>query len=257
VPVGALVALAEGGYGVQVIEGSTARYIAVKTGMFAGGRGRDRGRRHQGAHARGGAQVIVEPKSVSKLHPGGVTVLSGASLKIERGELVGIVGPSGSGKSTMLNVVGTLDRPSSGTVRVDGYGLASLSDREFSALRAGTIGSCSSSSTSRPAYRHWTTWRMGCSTRAYRCESGGGAVAALRRVGLEHRLEHEPHELSGGRTAAGRDRPGRRERPATAACGRAPETWTPPRAPRLWRCCASCTRPAPPCSSSPTTGTSR
>ena len=68
------------------------------------------------------------------------TALSSVSLRVERGEFVAIVGPSGSGKSTLLNVLGTLDRPTSGTVLVDGVDVADQNDRELSALRAHRIG---------------------------------------------------------------------------------------------------------------------
>jgi putative ABC transport system ATP-binding protein len=68
------------------------------------------------------------------------TALSSVSLRIDRGELVAIVGPSGSGKSTLLNILGTLDRPTSGTVLVDGVDVAEQDDRELSALRAHRIG---------------------------------------------------------------------------------------------------------------------
>jgi putative ABC transport system ATP-binding protein len=77
---------------------------------------------------------------VSKVYPGGVAALREASLRIDRGELLAIVGPSGSGKSTMLHLIGTLDRPSAGSVFVSGYDVAGLSDRQLSALRARAIG---------------------------------------------------------------------------------------------------------------------
>ena len=69
-----------------------------------------------------------------------VVALGGVSLRIDRGELVAIVGPSGSGKSTVLNVLGTLDRPSSGRVEIDGHDVSRLSDAQLSALRASRIG---------------------------------------------------------------------------------------------------------------------
>jgi len=65
---------------------------------------------------------------------------AGVSLEIDDGEFVAIVGPSGSGKSTLLNLIGTLDRPSSGTVEIDGVDVGSLSDAKLSALRASRIG---------------------------------------------------------------------------------------------------------------------
>jgi putative ABC transport system ATP-binding protein len=84
--------------------------------------------------------AAVTLTDVSKVYAGGVTALSGANLVVERGELTGIVGPSGSGKSTLLHLLGTLDRPSAGTVTVDGHDVSVMPDRELSSLRAGTIG---------------------------------------------------------------------------------------------------------------------
>src|SRR5262249_60321397 len=78
----------------------------------------------------------------AKSYPSGppVVALDGVSFRVRAGELVAIVGPSGSGKSTLLHLMGTLDRPSSGSVRVTGLDLAGLSDRELAALRATRIG---------------------------------------------------------------------------------------------------------------------
>lgn len=85
-------------------------------------------------------RTVVAFEGVSKSYPGGVTAVAGVDLTVHHGELLCLVGPSGSGKSTMLHLMGTLDRPSTGRVTIDGYEVAGLTDRELSALRAQRIG---------------------------------------------------------------------------------------------------------------------
>ncbi|MGA8462494.1 MAG: ATP-binding cassette domain-containing protein, partial [Streptosporangiaceae bacterium] len=86
--------------------------------------------------------TVLELERVTKEYPGTppVRALDEVSVAVAAGELAAVVGPSGSGKSTLLHLMGTLDRPSSGTVRVTGLDVARMSDREVSALRAARIG---------------------------------------------------------------------------------------------------------------------
>jgi putative ABC transport system ATP-binding protein len=141
---------------------------------------------------------VVELAGVSKSY-GSLTALQSADLVIHRGEMLAVVGPSGSGKSTMLNIMGTLDRPSAGKVWIDGHDIDSLSDRDLSALRAATIGFVFQQfhlAHGVPALDSVADGLL-YSGRS-RSERRELAERALRRVGLGSRMHHEPHQLSGG-----------------------------------------------------------
>jgi putative ABC transport system ATP-binding protein len=89
-----------------------------------------------------GRRNVLELAAVTKIYPSSppVTALRGVTVTVAAGELVAVLGPSGSGKSTLLHLMGTLDRPSSGTVRVTGLDVAAMSDKDLAALRATSIG---------------------------------------------------------------------------------------------------------------------
>jgi putative ABC transport system ATP-binding protein len=128
-----------------------------------------------------------------------VTALGGVSFSVRRGELVAIAGPSGSGKSTLLHVIGTLERPTDGVVRIGGVDVARLTDRQVSRLRAREIGFVfqrfflAEHATARENVADGLLYAG--APAAERCRR---ADEALERVGLADRASFRPTKLSGG-----------------------------------------------------------
>ena len=154
------------------------------------------------AAGRPAAAPAVEALDVTRRYDlGGVVVeaLRGVSLRIEAGEYVAVVGPSGSGKSTLMHLLGCLDRPTSGTLRVGGVDVATLGDGDLARLRNETIGFVFQSFQLLSRTSAVDNVGMPLVYRgARRGERRLRAVDALQAVGLGHRLGHRPAQMSGG-----------------------------------------------------------
>src|SRR5438105_7770396 len=128
-----------------------------------------------------------------------VVALDHIDLEIERGEMVSIVGPSGSGKSTLLNLIGGLDRPSTGEIRIDGSRVASLSDDDLTRLRRDKIGFIFQFFNLLPTLSCLENVGLPLHLRGWpRTKVRERATELLRLVQLDHRVDHLPEELSGG-----------------------------------------------------------
>ena len=146
------------------------------------------------------ARAIIRVRDLTKSYRLGdetVYALAGVSLDVEEGEYVAIMGASGSGKSTLMNILGCLDRPSSGTYELDGVDVASLSDDDLSTARSEKIGFVFQNYNLLPRMRSVDQVMVPLIyQRAPDREAR--AIAALQRVGLGQRLWHRPTEMSGG-----------------------------------------------------------
>lgn len=148
-----------------------------------------------------GVGNVLRLVDVHKSYPGSppIAALDGVSFEVAAGELIGVVGPSGSGKSTLLNIIGTLDRASSGLVEVVGFDVSRMSDRRLSSLRSNHVGFVFQQFHLLSGYTALDNVADGLlyTGRALR-QRREMAMTALDEVGLAHRVNQVSSKLSGG-----------------------------------------------------------
>lgn len=146
---------------------------------------------------------VIELKEISKIYRTSsieTYALDNINLTVDRGEFVSIMGPSGCGKSTLLNIIGLLDRPTSGTVTIDGQPTASLSDKALSAMRNAKLGFIFQSFHLIPSLSVADNVELPLIYRKGVADSRRRELVreAIEQVGLSHRINHTPSQLSGG-----------------------------------------------------------
>lgn len=144
-----------------------------------------------------GTSAIFEVTGVTKIYRTGeveVRALNGVDLRLQQGEMAVLLGPSGSGKSTLLNIIGGLDRPTSGSVKFRGNELAGASDRDLTLYRRNHVGFVFQFYNLIPSLTAWENVALITEVAT----SPMPPADALALVGLENRMEHFPAQLSGG-----------------------------------------------------------
>jgi len=145
---------------------------------------------------------MIELKDISKNYRMGemdICALCGVSLTVNAGELIAIMGPSGSGKSTLMNLLGCLDRPTSGTYTFESREISAMTDDELAHVRNAKIGFVFQSFNLLPRFSAIKNVAMPLVYSGVPAKDRTGkAVMVLEKVGLKDRMEHKPTELSGG-----------------------------------------------------------
>ena len=148
------------------------------------------------------AETVVRLENVVKTYSMGeseVHALRGISFQIEQGEFLSIMGPSGSGKSTCMNMIGCLDRPTSGIVEINGKETAKMTEKELAVLRNQTVGFVFQQYHLIPSMNVLENVMLPLKyAHVEKAERVERAEEALEAVGLGERIKHRPHELSGG-----------------------------------------------------------
>ena len=145
--------------------------------------------------------LVIQVQEVTKIYRMGsveVPALRGVSFEVSRGELVAIMGPSGSGKSTLMNILGCLDRPTSGEYILDGQPVATLDDDQLALIRNRKVGFVFQNFNLLPRLTAWDNVELPLRYAGMLRGTREKARAALEAVGLGERLHHKPNELSGG-----------------------------------------------------------
>lgn len=148
-----------------------------------------------------GTQFSLALEKVSKIYPGTppVEALKDITVTVRKGEFLGVIGASGSGKSTLLHVVGTLTRPTSGTVLIGGINTWGLNDKELSGIRAQHIGFVFQDFMLLPGFNALENVENGLLySGVSRYERRHRSITMLNKVGLRQRMSHMPNQLSGG-----------------------------------------------------------
>jgi putative ABC transport system ATP-binding protein len=149
-----------------------------------------------------GTDIVIELEQVTKVYRTGsiaVAALRGVSLSIKSGEYVAIIGPSGSGKSTLMHILGCLDTPTSGTFRLAGENVSSMSEAALAIVRNRRIGFVFQQFNLLASLSAWQNVELPLTYAGVgRAERKERAMDALAKVGLAGRVQHRPGELSGG-----------------------------------------------------------